>query len=506
MKARLLLLIIFILLLSASVFGKENNTYYEKVLGAWTGKCIGGGLGMPLEGAFWADTVKRFPTINGYVGYIGEVHVGWTGFLQEAEIPKTGNWEKIKFDVVVPDFDTKKLFMSPIIGLSLESYKNRSAYDIRNIKIVTPNIKLSDDMRDDFSTPIGCWFNLDGSIRIDYYGERSWIVPRYFQKFGMDNIKPGDRFVIEMEAKWADGDNKIGFAFNTMDRNGKGFGPDDDTSYQIIGLLGLEKYGADLTSTQIGQLWVEDIAFDLPNFLAEGIALERLRKGIMPPESGNHPVGEAIGGQMKGEIWGLICPGRPDLAAEYARRDGIVAHRDNGVYGEMFVAAMISQAFVTDDIRDIINTGLKYIPSDSKYSKTVTQVISDWDSGKPWYNIIRDVKKEYPSMCDPVYPEAAIITLALLEGRGDFDNTIKCAFYCGSDTDCNTATVGAILGTIKGFDGIDKKWSDPIGDIFRCFVKGHETWSIRDLSKRICKNGDMVMRYHGKGNKFTENK
>ena len=35
----------------------------------------------------------------------------------------------------------------------------------------------------------------------------------------------------------------------------------------------------------------------------------------MPPESGQHELGEFMGGQMKGKFWGYVPPGNPEAAA-----------------------------------------------------------------------------------------------------------------------------------------------------------------------------------------------
>ncbi|MBP5274647.1 MAG: ADP-ribosylglycohydrolase family protein [Abditibacteriota bacterium] len=496
-----LVIALILLLPAAAVWGLplDRDAYYQKVLGCWNGKCIGGGLGMPVEGAWWQDQLKNYPMVDGYVGYIGNVIRSWSGFLARAEVPMDGEWHEIVFSVKVPDFP-KGQFPAPIIGMSLEEYNERSAILVRDIAITSHPVPLAKKMRTDFNGTNSCWYDtgLEAWV-LDFPGEggRSWIKTNNFSKFGTDIIKSGDTFTIKMNAKWLQGDNHFGFAFDFMDTDGSGFGPDDDTSYQIIGLLGLEKYGPSLTSEQIGRLWTERITIGLPDYLAEGIALERLRKGIMPPESGDHPVGNAIGGQMKGEIWGLVCPGRPDLAAEYARRDGVVAHKEDGVYGEMFVAAMISEAFVESDVKKIIKRALLEIPAESKYACMVQRVLDEYEEGRTWVQILRDVKKDYPSMCDPVYPECAIITLALLEGKGDFDYTVITAFYCGSDTDCDTATVGAVIGTVIGYDAIPDKWKKPINNTFRCFVAGQENLKITGLCRRICRQGERVLRYHG---------
>ena len=68
----------------------------------------------------------------------------------------------------------------------------------------------------------------------------------------------------------------------------------------------------------------------------------------MPPESGevDNPFNWWVGGLMKGEVCGLLAPGRPWLAAELAIRDGVIAHSGEGVYGEIFCAALVSAAFL----------------------------------------------------------------------------------------------------------------------------------------------------------------
>ncbi|MBO4548437.1 MAG: hypothetical protein J5758_04395, partial [Abditibacteriota bacterium] len=76
-------------LLSAAAWGVplDRDAYYQKVLGCWNGKCIGGGLGMPREGQWWENQLKDYPLIEGYVGYIGNVVKNWSGFLEHQTVP-----------------------------------------------------------------------------------------------------------------------------------------------------------------------------------------------------------------------------------------------------------------------------------------------------------------------------------------------------------------------------------------------------------------------------------
>ncbi|HEY3268133.1 MAG TPA: ADP-ribosylglycohydrolase family protein [Armatimonadota bacterium] len=475
--------------------------YQDKVRGAWTGKCIGGALGMPLEGWRSADIRAKYPNLNGYVGYFSGAQAGWSGFLAETLIPKGGDWRTVTLRATVPSFNTSTTLASPIIGLSLERYSAKESYELRNVRVLRPENDAS-FRQSDWSTASACWWTDEGSVKADFTGERAWLKMRDDAAHRL-KLLPGQQILISMEARHLSGDNRLGLALDYLTMAPRtGFGPDDDTSYQITGLLALERNGPDLTAREIGQEWVRTLpAIDAS--LAEGLALQRMRSGILPPESGQHPIGEAIGGQMKGEIWGLICPGRPDLAAEYARRDGVVAHQKNGVYGEQFVAAMTAQAFVESDVHHLIDAGLRQVPPDSEYAAVVKSVIDAHRAGRAWPDALKQITDKYPGICNPVFAEAGIVTLALLYGDGDFDTTITIAAQCGNDTDCNTATVASLIGCIDGWRAIPARWKAPIGDDFRCFVQGAEEWKISRLTKRITAAGGKVRAFHGDGMRFT---
>lgn len=486
----------------ASVNGISDKVYLNKLKGAWLGKCIGGAVGMPIEGWNYKDIIRKFPNIDGYTGYFTYYQVGWTGILKTVEIPKDTQWRHYSTRLRVPAFDEQNTHPSLVIGMSFEYSKEPMSWEMKDIRILRPSNQI-EYSPDNWKTTIGCYWADANQINLDYYGERSLLklAPGISKNL---NLKKDDEMLISFDARWKSGDNRIGFSFDYLTNSvRKGFGPDDDTSYQIVGLDTLERNGPDISSILIAKEWAAHVPDWIPEYLAEGLALKRIKSGIMPPASGDHPIGEAIGGQMKGEIWGQICPGRPDLAAEYSRRDGVVAHCRNGVFGEQFVAVMMSSAFKEKNSRKLMDIGLAHIPSDSQYANVVREVAGRYDKGDDWHNVRNDLIAKYPNMCNPVYADAGVITIAILYGKGDFNKTINIAASCGSDTDCDTATAGALVGCIIGADAIPSKWKEPIDNQFRCFAIGLENWKITDLCKRIQLIAKKVMKYHGSGIKFT---
>jgi hypothetical protein len=211
----------------------------------------------------------------------------------------------------------------------------------------------------------------------------------------------------------------------------------------------------------------------------EHTAYLNLRGGIEAPRSGSieqngSTVAEQIGGQIFIDTWGLVNPGNPDRAARFAEMAASVTHGGNGVYGGIFVAACIAQAFEEPDIRAVIEKGLSYLPPGSEYVRVVRAVTAFYDQNpgdwEPAYRFVFENfgYDRYPGNCH-IIPNAAVIIIALLYGRGDFSETLNIGNCCGWDTDCNVGNLGAIMGVLRGLGGIDyQKWRRPINDFLAC--------------------------------------
>lgn len=275
-----------------------------------------------------------------------------------------------------------------------------------------------------------------------------------------------------------------------------GFGPDDDSLYQIANLLLIEEKGTEITSQDIADKWLASFSvFEAQNCgRAVRVAEELLKQGVRPPESGQHEKGEYMGGQMKGEFWGYLLPGNPEAAAEYGRIDAEVSFHTDGVYGEMFMAALTAEAFFESAPAKLLEAGLAVIPADSDYARCIRDVM-DWHKQWPddWEKAHEQIDAKWaPEGRDKdrrVFPNNAVNALALLYGEGDFERTISIAVMAGWDTDTNAGDVGPVMGVILGPGAIAEKWTKPIGNIFRSDVKGAEEWSIDELARRTVAAG-----------------
>ncbi len=267
---------------------------------------------------------------------------------------------------------------------------------------------------------------------------------------------------------------------------------DDDMNYTTTGLAIMKKHGASFTPTDVANFWMNEIPIN-HTCTAERIAYKNFALLIGPPESASYrnPYREWIGAQIRADFWGYAAPGNPELAAEFAWRDASISHVKNGIYGEMWVAAMIAAAFVTSDIQTIIRAGLAQIPANCRLSDAIESVLEwhevevDYDTAV--YRLHELWNEDRPHDWCHTISNAMIVVIALLWGENDYATTICRAVQPCFDTDCNGATSGSILGAIIGRKSLPSNWMDVINDTLHTGVAGYNTVRIADLTRDTMK-------------------
>lgn len=266
----------------------------------------------------------------------------------------------------------------------------------------------------------------------------------------------------------------------------------DDITYEVAFLRALEQKGKDLTSADIAEMWTALITF---GWSAEEWALRNIKNGIYPPRSGyeNNPYREWIGAQMRGAVCGQVAPANPLLALKLAYTDGVVSHHNNGVLGEIFNAVLVSLSYVVADIKTLLKETMSYIPQKSQYYSVVDFAYKTCESCKDWesaWTILREKYKIYNWI--HAYPNAAAQIVALYYGEGDFDKTMHVISMIGFDADCNAAQIATCLGVIHTDKTLSEKWTAPIGDTLKTYIRNHKTMSIRQLAKDTVKAAKML--------------
>lgn len=268
---------------------------------------------------------------------------------------------------------------------------------------------------------------------------------------------------------------------------------DDDTNYVVLAQKIINDCGKDFESEDIAEAWLKYQSIN-SYFTAERIAFVNFINCITPPSSAMYKnvCREWIGAQIRGDYFGYINPGNPEAAAEMAYTDARISHVKNGVYGEMWVSAMIACAAVTDSIEDIILGGLAEIPETSRLYEAVMKILDGCKNGMTVDECFDMIHAAYDEHTDHGWchtiSNAMIVTAALLYGEGDFGKSICCAVGMGFDTDCNGATVGSIIGMRNSIDGIDEYWKKPVNGKIHTSIFGVGTVNIEQAVEETIKH------------------
>ncbi len=269
--------------------------------------------------------------------------------------------------------------------------------------------------------------------------------------------------------------------------------PNDDLDFQLVWLKMLEDRGVKPTHRDLADHWLQYLS---GHWYAEySFCLWNLQRGLKPPISGafqNYWVDE-MGAPIRSEIWACIAPGDPELASSYAWMDASLDHAGGeGMYGEMFWAAVESAAFIIQDPLTLIEIGLNNIPISCNIARVVREAVRCWQEGMKW-----DAARErivtlfgHHQPCNAI-PNHGFMILGWLYGK-DYGDKLCKAVNCGYDTDCTGATLGSLLGILYGTKGIPEEWLKPVGrEIVLCPQTGkfNHPKTVDELAERTVRVG-----------------
>ena len=264
---------------------------------------------------------------------------------------------------------------------------------------------------------------------------------------------------------------------------------DDDLNYTVISLAVMSHFGWGFTPDNVTTFWLENLPA-YHTFTAERVAYRNFLLNKYPPDSAFYcnPYREWIGAQIRGDFWGYVCPGEPARAATLAWRDASLSHIKNGIYGEMWVAAMCSAAASAISPRQVLEIGLSQIPEMSRLSHSLHEVIEWYDSGKSVEEAVDLIHQHWddsnPHHWCHTLSNAQIVALGLLWGEGNFERSISWAVTSGFDTDCNGATVGSVIGMLQGANRLPGKWINKLNNKLDTGITGYHHVLISDLAER----------------------
>jgi len=298
--------------------------------------------------------------------------------------------------------------------------------------------------------------------------------------------------------------DRIDFYF---ERQGAPWGADDDTDIEYMYLyLHHSTQASKLSAEQIRDGWLTHIYSEtdaplyqkfpdsepqIENFLwvSNQRARELMVEGLLPPntsEPSNNSFYSMIDAQLTTEIFGLLAPGRPDVALDVAYLPIRTTAKHDAQWISQFYVVMHSLAAVVD--RDLslkqqtqwlAEQASNYLPNDSA-SAAVYQFVKNHYESNPdknnWESTRDAIYQRYQLGSEDGYsysrPFDAVINFAaslvsLFYGEGDIVRTLQIGTLAGWDSDNPTATWGGLLGFMLGKERVEQAFAqDNLSDTF----------------------------------------
>ena len=289
---------------------------------------------------------------------------------------------------------------------------------------------------------------------------------------------------------------------------------DDDTDFEYIYMLQMEKYGIEPSYSQLTEVWKYHVRDNV--WLANRAALGLMHSGITPPATGMkeyNPHWFQIDPQLINEIWAVTAPGMIKYAVSKSEWAAKITNDDWGVEPTMFYGAMYSAAFFENDINKLIETGYEHLPESGRFRTAVDDMRSlylkypnDWKkarkelAGKYYHNEPEETRTIWNSILN-----GACAVLAMLYGDGDFQKTLDYACAMGFDADNQTATLCGLLGVIHGTKGLPREllfpvegWDLPFNDLYKNVTRYDiPDGQLIDMAKRTTAIAEKIILKNG---------
>ena len=308
-----------------------------------------------------------------------------------------------------------------------------------------------------------------------FYTSEDWgklDQPSIFSPNKSSELSKTIDFVFEQDGMWpADDDTDIEYMYQELLLNYK-------TSF--------------LSPDQIRDGWINHIKQKEENFLwvSNQKAFDLMNDGYVPPKTSDPKLNEyydMIDAQLTTEIFGILSPGRPDIALKMAELPILTTARYNAKWISDFYVSMYSLSTTLNlnlDIREnifsIADISSRLLPDSSYASKMYKFVKLEYENGRSWEEARDNIYERYQVNSEDGYDitsknlycngcfsagiNFAASLISLFWGGGDLKETIKIGTLAGWDSDNPTSTWGGMLGFIIGKKAVEKEFGRSFSD------------------------------------------
>lgn len=246
--------------------------------------------------------------------------------------------------------------------------------------------------------------------------------------------------------------------------------PTDDTEYAVFTAQTLLAAGDAPSAPALLHAWQTQLvpaADTLLTGFSERAAIENLRRGILPPASGNdNPQHYDDSAVCRAVAIGLFCAGQPERAATLAQADAEITHAEDGVYAAQAMAVAI--ALLADGIpldaaltaaRACFPAASWIAHGDQLARGCLAEADHVQDLSLLLTTRVINTVYSYGNAAPETLPAAFVLAEAC---TGDLHTAVLLANSIPKAADSLPAMVGALCGAVQGAAGLSPRWREQL--------------------------------------------
>lgn len=246
--------------------------------------------------------------------------------------------------------------------------------------------------------------------------------------------------------------------------------PTDDTEYAVFTAQTVLAAGGRPTLADFVNAWQSHIlpcADQVLTGFSERAAIDNLRRGLLPPVTGNdNPQHYDDSACARAVAIGIACAGAPTRAAAIAQLDAQVTNAEDGIYGAQAMAAAVAQLVAGVDIHTALTTARSSFPPNSWIEQGDQTAQQCREAAAAQQDLLLLLTTR---LINSVYsygnaaPETVPAAFALVEAcQGDLQQAVLLANAIPKAADSLPALVGALCGAYQGAAVLSPTWQQQL--------------------------------------------
>jgi ADP-ribosylglycohydrolase len=289
--------------------------------------------------------------------------------------------------------------------------------------------------------------------------------------------------------------NKISLPFtHAMSESILDFCGTDDTEFAVVSACILSDCKGELTEENFLKGWMKYVVQDEEQIwsgVSERASIENIKKGILPPASGNdNPHHYDDGAVARAVPIGLIFKNQPEKAAYLARKMALITNAEDGVYAAEAMAASIAMALAGASPQEVVDEGLRYVPDQSWLRRKIDLALEVLEESNGngfaaiplWNKRVVNAIYNYANIA----PETLAVAYAIyLSTQGDIEKGVQLTSLLPKQSDSMPAMVGALSGATQGASVIPETWVNTLDELKGICVPQVQGTSLKKVANLL---------------------